>query len=509
MDAGIQISGSARHARLSDAARTFKLVMPSSVGFALAHTCFSTIVNDSSAYRSGSLLTDGATLITLALLACLMVLLLKKRSALTENNIKAINIACVALQCLAAAGLTSLETLRFVDDSVRLACNVLLTASSLCVMFYWLRNAKGASSPVAATIVLTALIISELLLCVFSLLPQPLSYLPVIAMALGQFGCMQAARKSPLPSTIQTARRATGYFNLAKTMMDSQHFLAISAVGIWLIAAAQAVIRMFPTGHPIPFTPVTLVLYLTLCIALSLTLMVRSFNEERSTMTVGFWIVLQGLGAAALVLCSVLPGSLDVGLAFAFALNGLLFAFVGYVTIAFMSYGTYDPYYYAFGGMISLLLPRSLTTLALPALSDNIANPLALASIAGAFLLISAQFVFAQLLRARGKDGDSEDRPLSHAAGRALGIEGHIDTSVAMRTAIMKGNTNCLKEQFLLSERETEVLTLYALGHTQDKIAEELYLSPGTVHTYIKRIYGKTNLHSRQDILDYIERYIG
>ena len=51
------------------------------------------------------------------------------------------------------------------------------------------------------------------------------------------------------------------------------------------------------------------------------------------------------------------------------------------------------------------------------------------------------------------------------------------------------------------------MLTLYALGHTQARVSEELKLSPNTVHTHIKRIYDKTDLHSRQEILDYIAEY--
>ena len=64
-------------------------------------------------------------------------------------------------------------------------------------------------------------------------------------------------------------------------------------------------------------------------------------------------------------------------------------------------------------------------------------------------------------------------------------------------------------QRFGLTGREIEVLTLYALGHTQARVSEELQLSTNTVHTHIKRIYDKTDLHSRQEILDYIAQYGG
>ena len=62
-------------------------------------------------------------------------------------------------------------------------------------------------------------------------------------------------------------------------------------------------------------------------------------------------------------------------------------------------------------------------------------------------------------------------------------------------------------KQFLLSDREVEVLALYALGWTQKRVAEELYISPSTAHAHIKRIYAKTGLHSRQEILDFMDQY--
>jgi DNA-binding NarL/FixJ family response regulator len=48
-----------------------------------------------------------------------------------------------------------------------------------------------------------------------------------------------------------------------------------------------------------------------------------------------------------------------------------------------------------------------------------------------------------------------------------------------------------------LSDRESEVLALIALGLTNAEIAEELYLSVETVKTYVKRLYAKLGVHNR------------
>ena len=81
------------------------------------------------------------------------------------------------------------------------------------------------------------------------------------------------------------------------------------------------------------------------------------------------------------------------------------------------------------------------------------------------------------------------------------------DAPLATRQPTLAASVEAMGRRFMLSEREIEVLTLYALGYTQKRVAEELFISPGTAHTHVKRIYAKTGMHSRQDILDYLESY--
>ena len=75
------------------------------------------------------------------------------------------------------------------------------------------------------------------------------------------------------------------------------------------------------------------------------------------------------------------------------------------------------------------------------------------------------------------------------------------------RLQAMQGSIGELGRQFLLSPREMEVLTLYALGYTQKRVANELFITESTAHAHIKHIYEKTGMHSRQEIIDYLECY--
>lgn len=89
---------------------------------------------------------------------------------------------------------------------------------------------------------------------------------------------------------------------------------------------------------------------------------------------------------------------------------------------------------------------------------------------------------------------------------RLMGLD-EGDSIADIRKATMRDNAEQMGKQFLLSDREVEVLALYALGWTQKRVAEELYISPSTAHAHIKRIYAKTDLHSRQEILDFMDQY--
>lgn len=60
-------------------------------------------------------------------------------------------------------------------------------------------------------------------------------------------------------------------------------------------------------------------------------------------------------------------------------------------------------------------------------------------------------------------------------------------------------------EQFLLTQREAEIMTLYAKGRSAARIQEELFLSRGTVNTHLRHIYQKMGIHSKQDLLDVLD----
>ena len=57
-----------------------------------------------------------------------------------------------------------------------------------------------------------------------------------------------------------------------------------------------------------------------------------------------------------------------------------------------------------------------------------------------------------------------------------------------------------LREQFGLTERETELLALIAQGKTRTEIERELFLSQNTVKTHARHLYAKLGVHSKDEV---------
>lgn len=54
-----------------------------------------------------------------------------------------------------------------------------------------------------------------------------------------------------------------------------------------------------------------------------------------------------------------------------------------------------------------------------------------------------------------------------------------------------------------LSPREQEILRYLAEGHSYQKIAEQIGLSPTTVNTYVRRLYERLQVSSRAEAVQF------
>jgi DNA-binding CsgD family transcriptional regulator len=62
-----------------------------------------------------------------------------------------------------------------------------------------------------------------------------------------------------------------------------------------------------------------------------------------------------------------------------------------------------------------------------------------------------------------------------------------------------------LRDKYSLSKREAEIICDFRSGRSARRIAEAQVLSEHTVKTHIRRVYGKMNIHSKQQLIDLFE----
>ena len=476
------------------------------------------IVGSYGSYRHSDegIYSDGVMLVALAVLAVLWLLIAITKCHLSRQVVRRIAFASIILE---AFSLTMTGSLVIGPPEMNVAGNHFLastfcTLGGLACMSYWLRRARDCTAITAVIYAFGALFVSELLIFTSIFMENGISYFYAAVLVLLQFPCILLARTKPLACDIKTLSNKGDFFNFTKNTMTSKVFLATICVSIGVLSCADGFLRGYPDGSSIAFQPTTRFADLMLILALCTTIFVLTCKHHHRVMTVGIFVLMEALACIALLCYSAWPDALDIGAIFTTNLNALLVGFSWYIILAFMSYGWRCPYYYAIAGWIVWLGCRGIARITLINVTAVSQNDLLMLAAVFTMIVISTQVSFVNFLNVRKFESVPEEE-LTHQQKavqtspvvKILGLDDHHESLADVRQATMRHNAEEVGKQFLLSEREVEVLSLYALGWTQKRVAEELFISPGTAHAHIKRIYAKTGLHSRQEILDYMEKY--
>ena len=497
-----------------DAMKKHRALFPSILGLAFGRVGI--IVGSYGSYRhtDEGFFSDGATLVAIAVFAVLVLIIAATNCHLNKKTVWKIAVASFLLEAATLIGMCALPAFQPTGGFPLLfLLSSLCTISGLGSLTYWLRKARGSSSLNAVIYTFGALIISEAIIYFTALMPKEVANAIAAVLVLGQFPCMSLSQKRPLAKDISALSSDSDFFGFTKTVMSSKMFLTTIAASIGVLAVADGFLRGYPDGEPILFSPAAHIAQSALTIGLAAIIIYLVVKQHQRVMTVGVFLVMEALAVFALLLYSAFPDALDIGAVLAGTLNAILVALTWYIIIAFMTYGWRCPYYYALGGWIVWLGCRAIARIALlsiPAISEN---DLLMLSFVFAMIVLSTQVTFTQFLKVRKFEAETPEEQQRQAeesrkstVNKLMGLDEH-ESLAEIRQATMRHNAEEVGKQFLLSEREIEVLALYALGWTQKRVAEELYISPGTAHAHIKRIYAKTGLHSRQEILDYMEKY--
>lgn len=476
-----------------------------------------------------------AIVLGLLFLSTLLVKRFTKRfiSAGTFLSIHLAGLSSLVLAFIVAMG-TSIPQPAFI------ALEACALVGSTFLEFYWLRKLRGTSAQAATVVVFCALALSELLTYMLSFSDVLTWRIVAIVFTFAQFGGIRMSRTMDAPSDMFPAV-SESYFGTDENRFSNRSFLVVAAMGIWFISIPMGMGRGFSTGDALFMSTVPRFMVMVFVLIVSALWVRHALASHMRQLTTSIWVVMQTLLALGAIFFAVWPNTTGIGAAFVMAASLVLQAFVWYLIIAFTSFGWRDPFYYCTAAWIAVNL-LTVAGMLLDGLITRIMpdNAPVIISIMSFFVLVSTQVVFTQLL---SSPSEMAERRAVADATKAGATEGYDDgeavpdagkplhltqddvrriplmgvmalspqTEVALpsQTPDVHIATSVLEigQRFGLSGREVEVLTLYALGHTQARVSKELQLSQNTVHTHIKRIYEKTDLHSRQEILDYISEY--
>ena len=496
------INDEAEH-RASELKRYLPL-LPLIAGLACSRVGLNASVYSNYAQTDAGFISDGTVLAALIVFAPLLFALAKTNGPLKKTLVNRSATAMFALETVCVA-ILEYGMLSPLQEDVRFAIAALCTITSTCAMYYWLRRARGGGVIIGATLVFSAIAASELILMLVNCLPAGSQAIIATAISAAQFPAQHIAKRMENPFQLVKGNEPRSAYSL-KASVRNKRLLASSALGVAALGLTVGLLRGYPNGQPIAFDPASRIAYMLVTVVICMAIVLICLSGRTGFMTTGIWILLLCLACLAITSFAAFPYSLSIGAIFATSLNALTVGYCYYLTIEFMTYGWKDPYYYAFGGWIVYFVTRAFARIVLSSITPLNSNAeLTLAIMADA-VVASALIIFVRFLNDAKTPAqelpDAQTSPLQKAV--ALSSPEEQSAIASLREDSFAAGIAALKKQYQLSERETEVVSLYAQGHTQKKIASELFITPGTVHEHIRHAYTKTGLHSRQQILDFI-----
>ena len=90
--------------------------------------------------------------------------------------------------------------------------------------------------------------------------------------------------------------------------------------------------------------------------------------------------------------------------------------------------------------------------------------------------------------------------------GKQAGYDGAPDVCAPVAAGISSDALGELAKRANLSQRELDVLALWAAGHQVDYVADQLCVSKNTAKTHVRHIYTKLGVTSREELIQLMER---
>ncbi len=513
------------------ALRRYLFLLPAAVGIGFAYVGLPIATSLGFCGSQNGPFADGAVMAALGVLLLGAMAFRRARIELRPPVVSGVFLTAALLEF---AGVLSLGLLRLVGACTPEAwfwLSVGVTMAGVVAIACWLREMRAVDALESAVLVFAAMAASAVPSLAVDLLPESIRCLVLAPVVLAQVPLFfwESAKIAERDSS--ELIRDDDYRAFLLSGSANKRFLVAGAVGLVVTALVSGFLCGFSDEESIVFGREELVARVLLVEAVCAVFIAAVLRGKRRIMTVGVWITAELLAGVALVLYTAFPDHLAIGAVAATVLGAVMAVIVWHLSLAFMAAGWREPLYYAILiwaiWAISHGVGRYGLTL-LPMHGDSHFT----GTVISLLLLVSTQIIMVKLIdvtryavevnaqrrvRASGGEGEpslaadgsfSEDEDAAPSAlERLLGLDD--DSSIPdVRHAVMRRSAEEIGRQFMLSDREVEVLSLYAAGFTQKRVAAELHVTLATAHTHISRIYAKTGMHSRQELLDYMSNYI-
>lgn len=457
--------------------KAYIALVPIIAGLALSHTAM--IVAGFSGLTSGFEVLRGGlgTCIAAVPMLAAMVMLYKTKGPLSEKAVDAAFFVSIIVQSGSIIAFGSITLEGPAASAISTGLSAVCSLASWIAILTWLRHIQAASSFTAVLVAFGALSVAQPVLYAFMLLPPDEACLIAGILAVLQAPlALYIHKRNSFEHFAESAN--TGYFGFEGAKTDTPRLFLTMTLSVFALSLAMGVVE----GSPFRFIEGSARLpdvgYVAVTTAVTVGIIIGAAWRPRTMMTTGIWILMQGLGITALLFYVAFPERLSIGAALSTTLSAVMTGLVWYLIMAFSHYGTKDPFFYGLAGWLAYLVPRAIVQIIVghfPA--ALLTDPLLLTALTGAMMLASTQFVFIRLLKTAYSDAGAAQENTQRLE-KLLGLKGTQLSSASMRKELILHDAEKLKEEFGLSDREAEVIALYALGKTQQAIAEDLSSRP-------------------------------
>ena len=281
------------------------------------------------------------------------------------------------------------------------------------------------------------------------------------------------------------------------------------ACGLALLDFALGIARGFPDGQSIalsvPFQIVHQVGVALICIAVVWRVLAcgaRFGFGSAWRFQIAFMV------AGVLLIASLDQPFAETGAVLVTMANTLMLGLLWYCVYDFSRHSSYESYLVLGGVWVIHLLPREVGRhlISVVGVTDGfvtvaIAIVVCLLALSMAFVLRddvpASRPFFADL----GSDGRYNDSLRSAQASERPSVEERDSAADALEHRCAE-----LQEVFGLTDRERDMAWYIAQGRSKGRISEELFISENTVKGYMRNLYVKIGVHSKQQLLDTLSK---